>query len=139
MNIPGKTKAVGVVADNSGMKNTIAQSATAPAAEPLPDGRRRENRIRVNIPARIIYQGLLHEVSADAVCTDITEAGIGFQTSAGLYVGEVVEVEFRDQIAAPFRFQVRLLYKMWNRYGAYFITSSGESVGAAGFLEIREA
>ena len=69
MNIPGKTKAAGVVADNSGMKDTIAQSASAPAAEPLPGARRRENRIRVNIPTRIIYQGLLHEFSADAVCT----------------------------------------------------------------------
>ena len=123
MNIPGKTKAVGVVADNSGMKNTIAQNATASVAEPLPGARRRENRIRVNIPARIIYQGLLHEVSADAVCADISEAGISFQTSAGLYVGEVVEVEFRNQIAAPFRFQVRLLYKMGNRYGAYLMAS----------------
>ncbi len=121
MNISGKTKAVGVVADNSGMKNTIAQSAAAPAAEPLPAARRRENRIRVNIPARIIYQGLLHEVSADAVCTDLSEAGIGFQTSDGLYVGEIVEVEFRDQIAAPFRFLVRVLYKMGNRYGSYFM------------------
>jgi hypothetical protein len=121
VNIPGKIKVAGVVADKSGMKNTIPQSATAPAAEPLPGARRRENRIRVNIPARIIYQGLLHVVSADAVCTDISEAGISFQTSAGLYVGEVVEVEFRNQIAAPFRFQVRLLYKIWNRYGAYFI------------------
>jgi hypothetical protein len=121
VNIPCKIKAVGVVADNSGMTNAIAQSAAAPAAEPLPGGRRRENRIRVNIPARIIYQGLLHGVSANAVCTDISEAGISFQTSDGLYVGEIVEVEFRDQIAAPFRFLVRVLYKMGHRYGAYFM------------------
>ena len=119
MNIPGITKAVGVVADNSRMENTIG--ATAPAAEPPSGVRRRGNRIRVNIPARIIHQGLLHEVSADAVCTGISEAGIGFQTSAGLYAGEVVEVEFRKEIAAPFRFQVRVLYKIANRYGAYFM------------------
>jgi hypothetical protein len=74
------------------------------------------------MPIRIIYQGLLNEVSRDGLCTDISEAGIGFQTRAGLYVGEIVEVEFRDQIAAAFRFPVRVLYKMGSHFGAYFVS-----------------
>ncbi len=109
------------------MKQIIAPSGTAPRADRVRGTRRRENRIRVNIPVRIIYQGLLSEVTRDGLCTDISEAGVSFQTQAGLYVGEFVELEFRSQNAAPFRFQVRLLYKTGNRYGAYFATPDGSS------------
>jgi len=72
---------------------------------------------------RIIYQGVLSEVSREAICTDISDAGIGFETQAGLYVGEIVDLQFRDQNAAPFCFQVRLLYKMGNHYGSYFVSA----------------
>src|SRR5664280_1563926 len=102
------------------MKNAIAQNATAPAGPP-PRARRRENRIRVNMPVRITYQGLLTEVSQEGICTDISETGIGFETEASLYVGEVLYLEFPHQNAVPIRFQARLLYKMGNRYGAYFV------------------
>jgi hypothetical protein len=116
-------KAAWVLADDYGMKDTIAPNSTASAAGRLPCERRRENRIRVHVPVRIIYQGVLSEVSREAICTDISEAGIGFETQAGLYVGEIVDVEFRDQNVAPFCFQVRLLYKMGNHYGSYFVSS----------------
>lgn len=71
---------------------------------------------------RIIGQGLLDNVSHDGICTDISEAGIGFETPADLYVGKIVDLEFRHPGADPFRLPVRLLYKMGNRYGAYFIS-----------------
>ena len=108
------------------MKNTIARDATAPAGPP-PRARRRENRIRVNMPVRITYQGLLTEVSQEGICTDISESGIGFETEAGLYVGEVLYLEFPHQNAVPIRFQARLLYKMGNRYGAYFVSPDPSS------------
>ncbi len=73
------------------------------------------------MPVRITYQGLLAEVSRDGICTDISDTGIGFETRAGLYVGEVVDLEFRHQDAVPICFRVRLLYKMGNRYGADFV------------------
>ena len=104
------------------MKDTIARDAPASAAGLLPHERRRVNRIQLRTPVRIIYRGLLDEESAEGVCTDLSEAGLGFQTQASLYVGEIVEVEFRDHEATPFRLQVRLLYKMGNCYGAYFVT-----------------
>ena len=107
------------------MKEIIASRGTA--ADRLRGTRRRENRIRVHIPVRIIYQGLLSEVTRDGLCTDISEGGVSFQTQAGLYVGEFVELEFQSQNAAPFRFQVRLLYKTGNRYGAYFATPDSSS------------
>ena len=79
------------------------------------------------MPVRITYQALLTEVSQEGICTDISEAGIGFQTQAGLYVGEVIYLEFPQQNAVPVRFQVRLLYKMGNRYGAYFVSPDPSS------------
>jgi PilZ domain len=109
------------------MKSTTARKPTALAAELLPQVRRRQNRIRLQVPVRIVYQGLLSEASRDAICTDISDAGLGFETSAGLYVGEIVEVEFRDQMATPFRFRVRVLYKMANHYGAYFVSPDSTS------------
>jgi hypothetical protein len=74
------------------------------------------------MPVRIIYQGSLGEVSEDGTCTDISEAGIAFEAQTDLYVGEIVELEFRHQDADLFRFPARLLYKMGNRYGAYFVS-----------------
>jgi hypothetical protein len=79
------------------------------------------------MPVRITYQGLLAEVSQDGICTDISESGIGFETHAGLYVGEIVHLEFPYQNAVPIRFQARLLYKMGNRYGAYFVSPDSSS------------
>jgi hypothetical protein len=117
-----KLKAGGGLADNSEMKDTIAPNGTASAAGLLPHERRRLNRIQLRAPVRIIYQGLLDEGSAEGVCTDLSESGLGFSTQASLYVGEIVEVEFRDHEATAFRLQVRLLYKMGNHYGAYFLS-----------------
>ncbi len=74
------------------------------------------------MPVRVTYQGLPGEVSEDGTCTDIGEGGIAFETRANLYVGEIVDLEFRRQDADLFRLSVRLLYKMGNRYGAYFVS-----------------
>ena len=76
----------------------------------------------VHMPVRISGQGLLDKASQDATCTDISEAGIGFETDADLYVGEIVDLEFPRHDGDPFRFQARLLYKMGNRYGAYLLS-----------------
>jgi hypothetical protein len=117
-----KLKAAGDLADNFGMRNTIAQNFTALTAGLLPCERRRGNRILVHMPVRISGQGLLDKVSQDGTCTDISEAGIGFETDADLYVGEIVDLEFPRHDGDPFRFQARLLYKMGNRYGAYLLS-----------------
>jgi hypothetical protein len=105
------------------MRNTIAQDFTAWAGELIPHEMRSGSRLRVHMPVHITYEGLLNKVSRDGICTDINETGIGFKTHAGLYVGEIVELEFRQQDTVPFRFRVRLLYKMGHRYGAAFVSS----------------
>jgi PilZ domain len=123
--IEHELKPAGDVADSFAMSSTIARDlATPTAAGFLPCERRRGNRIPLRMPVRITYQGLRDEVSEDAICTDISETGVALETPADLYVGEIVDLEFRHPGADPVRVPVRLLYKIANRYGAYF-TSSG--------------
>ena len=100
----------------------IDPNLAASGAGLLPFERRRKDRVNVCIPVRIIGQGLVDEVSQDGVCTDISESGIAFETNADLYVGGIVDLQFRQKEASHFHFQVRLLYKMGNRYGAYFVS-----------------
>ena len=118
-----KLKAAGGLADSSEMRSTVDPNDpnfTASAVRLPPCERRREDRVKIGIPVRIISQGFGGEVSQDGMCTDISEAGIGFETNVDLYVGETVDVQFRQKDAGVFRFQVRLLYKIKNRYGASF-------------------
>jgi PilZ domain len=118
--IRNELKPFGDVADSLAMSSTIARDLATPAAGLLPCERRRGSRIPLRTPVRITYQGLRDEVSEDAICTDISETGIALETPADLYVGEIVDLEFRHPGADPVRVPVRLLYKIGNRYGAYF-------------------
>jgi PilZ domain-containing protein len=104
------------------MRSTIARDFTTPVAELFPRERRRKDRIQISLPVRITYQGLRDEASEDGTCTDISETGIAFETRADLYVGEIIDLEFRHRDADLFRLPARLLYKMGNRYGAYFVS-----------------
>ena len=107
-------------ADKLQMNSLIApEKSTGPAASPY--DRRSEDRIAVSIPMRLSYEGSTGEISADGICTDISESGLAFHTPVPLYVGELVAIEFRQPGADPFRCLVRLLYKMADRYGAYFV------------------
>ena len=74
------------------------------------------------MPIRIISPGLVGEVSQDGVCTDISETGLSFETNVDLYVGEIVDLRFRQKVEGRFNFKVRLLYKVGSRYGGYFVS-----------------
>src|SRR5208283_231704 len=104
------------------MRSMIDPNLAASGAGLLPFERRRKDRVNVCIPVRIIGQGRVDEVCQDGVCTDISESGIAFETNADLYVGGIVDLQLRQKDASQFHFQVRLLYKMGNRYGAYFVS-----------------
>lgn len=95
----------------------------APEKSPVPAvyDRRRNDRIAVNIPIRIVYDGSVGQIYAEGVCNDLSELGMAFHTLVPLYVGEVVAVEFRQPGAEVFRCLARLLYKMGDRYGADFM------------------
>jgi hypothetical protein len=104
------------------MSTTIAQDLTAAASGLLPGERRRGNRIPIRIPVRITYQGLRDEITEDGICIDISETGVALETPADLFVGEIVDLEFRYPGADPVRVPVRLLYKIGIRYGSYFVS-----------------
>lgn len=83
--------------------------------------RRSCERIALKIPLRVLSYGPLMEKSSDALCTDLSEAGVGFETEAELNVGDVVILEFRMKGEASYRCHARLSYRMGRRYGAYFL------------------
>jgi hypothetical protein len=93
---------------------------TAPEMPPAFDRRDRE-RIEVKIPLRILSYGPLMEKSDDAVCTDLSEGGVAFETPSQLNVGEIVVLEFRLKGEPAYRCHARLTYRMGPRYGGYFL------------------
>ena len=97
---------------------TAPHTTTGTAASPY--DRRREERIAVSIPMRLIYKGAAGEVHVNATCTDLSESGLAFQSATPLYVGELVMVQFQQSEAGDFRCLVRLLYKNHDHYGGYF-------------------
>lgn len=92
----------------------------APDVMPALDRRRRE-RVSLKIPVRVLSYGALAERSSDAVCIDLSEAGVAFDTAAELPVGDIVILEFHVKGERPYRCHVRLTYRMARRYGGYFL------------------
>ena len=97
-----------------------------PYADAIPDlppafDRRNRERIALRIPLRILSCGLLVDKANDAVCTDLSEGGVAFDTAAELNVGDLVILEFHLKGEAPYRCHARLTYRMGRRYGAYFL------------------
>lgn len=82
--------------------------------------RRRYERRRTRTPMYIVrVESDL--VAYDAVCTDITVEGLGFNTLAQLRVGDVIEFEFVNADHAGLTCEARILYRAGEHYGAYFL------------------
>lgn len=97
-----------------------------PGADALPElppsyDRRSRDRIALRIPLRVLSYGVLMEKCDEAVCTDLSEGGVAFDTNAQLTVGEIVILEFQLKSEAPYRCHARLTYRMGRRYGGYFL------------------
>ncbi|HTZ57282.1 MAG TPA: PilZ domain-containing protein [Acidobacteriaceae bacterium] len=93
---------------------------TLPELPPTFDRRNRE-RIALKIPLRVLSYGPLMEKSAEALCTDLSEGGVAFETAAELNVGDIVILEFQLKGEAAYRCHARLTYRMGRRYGGYFL------------------
>jgi PilZ domain len=107
--------------EESRMKNVLTHHGDVlPELPPVFDRRRRE-RIALRIPLRILSCGLLMERSDEAICTDLSEGGVAFDTAAQLNVGDIVLLEFRQKGEAAYRCHARLSYRMGRKYGAYFL------------------
>jgi PilZ domain len=83
--------------------------------------RRSRDRIAIRIPLRVLSYGPLAEKSSDAVCTDLSEGGVAFDTASELTVGDIVILEFRLKGETSYRCHARLTYRMGRRYGGYFL------------------
>jgi hypothetical protein len=100
------------------LRNSCLDSA--PETPPAFD-RRSTDRLALRIPVRVLSYSAASERSEDAICTDLSEGGMAFETPAQLNVGEVVILEFRLRGEAPYRCHARLTYRMGARYGGYFL------------------
>jgi len=83
--------------------------------------RRYRERVALKIPLRVLSYGPLAEKSCDAVCIDLSEGGVAFETPAELPVGDIVILEFQLKGEPAYRCHARLTYRMARRYGGYFL------------------
>ena len=102
------------------MKPTIESHPLTSRSGLFSSERRGTDRTKVRIPIRIFGRGLVGTVSQEGSCRDISEAGVGFETNADLFVGEIVELQFQLKDADRSCYPVRLLYKIGQRYGGLF-------------------
>jgi len=91
-----------------------------PDLPPTFDRRNRE-RIALKIPLRVLSYGPLMEKACNAICIDLSEGGVAFETADELNVGEIVILEFHLKGEASYRCHARLTYRMATRYGGYFL------------------
>jgi len=103
------------------MKQLRTQRDIAIPELPLDCDRRYRERIAVKIPLRVLSYGPLVEKSSEAVCTDLSEGGVAFETAAELTVGDIVILEFHLKGETSYRCHARLAYRMGRRYGGYFL------------------
>jgi hypothetical protein len=101
------------------MAAPVHHSVAFSAAQALPD-KRRNDRLATHVPIRIVSLGG-SRVSLDGVCTDISISGLGLDTAAVLQVGDIVEFEFVQADDMPLRYRARILYRVGNHYGAYYL------------------
>ena len=97
---------------------------------PLAPDRRGQDRVLTNLPIRILaLEG--NPVFYPAVCTNLSRGGMGFETTARLEVGKVIEFEFVQVIDEAVRYWVRILFRDNNRYGGYYVNDDGTDIRPA--------
>jgi hypothetical protein len=66
--------------------------------------------------------------ACDALCTDIGNTGVGFQTAAILRAGEMIELEFPggggDAPDPHPAVRAQIIYRIGDQYGASFVSSA---------------
>ncbi len=83
--------------------------------------RRRDPRSETNVSIRIASLDS-QSMSIDAKCTDISAAGLGFDSDVVFRVGSMIKVEFPAcDDKEPNLFSARVLFREGSHYGACFI------------------
>ncbi len=76
-------------------------------------------------------------VACDAICTDVSVRGLGFNTWAQLRVGEAIEFEFLNADHSGLTCKACILYRAGEHYGAYFLTHTGFAYAACDSIHPR--
>jgi hypothetical protein len=96
---------------------------------PIAPDRRQQDRVLTRLPIRIVsVDG--NPVFYPGVCTNLSRGGVGFETSARIEVGKVIEFEFVQVVDEPVRYWVRLLFRNEGRYGGYYVNDDGTDMRA---------
>ena len=97
-----------------------AKEDNGPATASLIE-RRKHRRISICIPVRITSAEGMRKNFDEGICSNISEDGATFETTADLNLSEVVDLEFLQKGDPVLRRKARLLYRFGQKYGAYFL------------------
>ena len=107
-------------ADGAVMSVPAPQGETASLDLSALIDRRREERLTVCVPVRIVYVSG-RRTSYEGTCTNVSSTGAGFDINAVLRVGDEIEFEFRNTDDVPVLHTARILYREGKHYGTYFL------------------
>lgn len=110
------------------MSNTVGTAA--PRVElPIAPDRRRQDRVLTRLPIRILsIEG--NPVAYPGICTNLSRGGVGFETSARIEVGKVVEFEFVQVVDDAVRYWIKILFRNEFHYGGYYVNDDGSDIRA---------
>jgi len=112
--------------DIPAMANTVETVVTRVEIPIAPD-RRRQDRVRTRLPIRIIsIDG--NPVFYPGTCTNLGRGGVGFDTSARIEVGKVIEFEFVQVVDEAVRYCLRILFRNEGHYGGYYVNDDGSDI-----------
>ena len=108
------------------MSNTV--ETVCPKIElPLAPDRRRQDRVLTRLPIRIVSIGG-NPVVYPGVCTNLSRGGVGFETTARIEVGKVIEFEFVQVVDEAVRYWLKILFRNDKRYGGYYVNDDGSDI-----------
>jgi hypothetical protein len=104
-----------------------AQSGFPTILLPTAPDRRTQDRITTNLPIRIPGIGG-DPVCDSAVGRNLGRGGIGFETTARIEAGKVIEFELEQMVDEPMRYWVRILFREYSHYGGYYVNDDGPDI-----------
>lgn len=110
------------------MANT-AETVVPRVKVPIAPDRRGQDRVRARMPIRILsIDG--NPVAYAGICTNLGRGGVGFETSARIEVGKVIEFEFVQVGDEAMRYWLRILFRDEGHYGGYYVNDDGSDIRA---------
>jgi hypothetical protein len=94
---------------------------------PVAPDRRTIDRVLTNLSIRILaVDG--NPVYYPGICSNLSKGGVGFETTARLEVGKVIEFEFVQVVDEPVRYWVKVLFRNEQQYGGYYVNDDGSDI-----------